>query len=111
MSVSDSTGVMVVMTTMPNMEAARALVTSVVSEELAACGNVIPGVVSLFRWEGELTKEDESLVLLKTASERAEALCARLSELHPYSVPEVLGLDVSIGSQAYLSWVRGEVGA
>jgi periplasmic divalent cation tolerance protein len=96
--------VRLVLTTVPPGEA-RALAARLVEEGLAACVNVIPGVRSLFRWEGSLEDAPESLLVVKTRQERLEALAARIQALHPYEVPEILALPVAAGSPAYLAWL------
>ena len=110
MSAAASTQVVTVLTTAPDAQVAEELGRALVSERLAACANVIPGVSSIYWWEGEVHREGEALVLLKTTASRVEALEARVVELHPYDVPEVLALPVSSGHQPYLEWVVAEVG-
>jgi periplasmic divalent cation tolerance protein len=92
--------------TMPDAETARRIGRTLVEERLAACVNVVPGVVSIYSWKGSIQEDDEVLCLLKTSPERFPELRARLLELHPYDVPEVLGFSVDDGSAAYLDWVR-----
>ena len=104
------TDVVTVLMTAPNAETAEELGRTLVSERLAACANVVPNIVSMYWWEGELQRDDEAMVILKTVRQRAEALEARAVELHPYSVPEVLVLAVSGGHTPYLDWVGNEVG-
>ena len=105
------TDVVTVIMTAPNAETAEELGRTLVSERLAACANVVPNIVSMYRWEGELQRDDEAMVILKTVRQRAEALEARAVELHPYSVPEVLVLAASGGHAPYLDWVGNEVGS
>jgi periplasmic divalent cation tolerance protein len=82
-----------------------------VGERLAACGNVVPGVRSIYRWEGEITDEPEVLLVLKTVQSRVQELIARTRELHPYQVPEILVLEVETGHAPYLDWVIRETGS
>ena len=103
------TAVRVVLTTAPTVEVARDLGSAVVGERLAACANVLPGVTSIYRWEGEVKREGEALVILKTTAGAVERLRARIVELHPYDVPEVVVLNVESGHEPYLAWVRAEV--
>lgn len=98
-----------VVTTAPNADVAEMLATRLVEERLAACANVIPGITSIFRWDGELQREGEVLVVFKTTAAAVDALSERLSELHPYDVPEVLALPVPQGSDRYVAWVHDEV--
>jgi periplasmic divalent cation tolerance protein len=96
---------LVVLVTAPSAEGAARIGRVLVEERLAACVNVLPGVTSIFFWEGKLEESPEALMLIKTDPQRYEALERRVLELHPYSVPEVLALPVEAGSPAYLSWV------
>jgi periplasmic divalent cation tolerance protein len=70
--------------------------------------NVIAGVVSRYRWQGRLERDEESLLLIKCDESRVEPLIAALGELHPYDVPELLSLPVEKGNPAYVEWVRRE---
>ncbi len=99
------TDVVTVFVTAPGKEAALALVHQVVEESLCACGNVIPNVTSVFRWDGKVNVEEEVLLILKTSSAKGPALIARVAELHTYEVPEVLSLRVEDGFGPYLDWV------
>ncbi len=103
------TAVRVVLTTAPTVEVAEELGGAVVGERLAACANVVPGVTSIYRWEGALEREGEVLVILKTTIGAGEQLRARIVELHPYDVPEVVVMSVESGHEPYLAWVRAEV--
>ncbi len=98
----------VVLLTAPDLEAAEGLARSLVEERLAACVNVVPGVRSFYRWEGSVETAGELLLVVKTRADRAAALAARVRELHPYELPEILELPAVGGSAAYLDWVRKE---
>jgi periplasmic divalent cation tolerance protein len=102
------TDVRVVLVTAPTGDPAAALARLLVDERLAACVNLVPGVRSIYRWEGQVCDDREDLLVIKTASDRMEALVARLREVHPYAVPEVLALAVDAGSTRYLEWVLAE---
>lgn len=99
---------MLVLTTLPTAEAAAELAKAVVGEKLAACANLLPAVRSIYRWQGRVQDESEVLVLFKTRQEHFERLKARLLELHPYEIPEVLAVPVEQGYQAYLDWLGQE---
>lgn len=105
------TDVRVVLVTAPDAETAAQLARQLVEERLAACVNVVPGVRSFYRWEGAIQDDAELLLVAKTRSQRAEALAARVKELHPYELPEVLELPAAGGSRAYLDWIRTETEA
>jgi len=98
----------VVLLTAPDAEQAERLARSLVEERLAACVNVVPGVRSVYRWEGRVEEAGELLLVVKTRADRTEALAARVRELHSYALPEVLELPAVGGSPAYLDWVRKE---
>ena len=102
----EPTDVVTVFMTAPDAETAEKLGRALVSERLAACANVVPGIVSMYWWDGELQRSDEAMVILKTVRQRSQALEARAVELHPYAVPEVLVLPVSGGHAPYLAWVN-----
>ncbi len=90
------------------VEAAPALAKTIVEERLAACANIAPSVRSIYTWKGKIEDEEESLMLIKTTAEAVEALTARIMELHPYDVPEIIALEIKTdeGNPDYLSWVR-----
>jgi len=98
----------VVLVTAPDPGVAEGLARALVEERLAACVNVVPGVRSVYRWEGRVEDAGELLLLVKTRADRTEALAARVRELHPYALPEVVELPVVGGSPAYLDWLREE---
>lgn len=95
----------VVLVTAPSLEVAETLVSAVVEERLAACGNIVPGVVSIYRWQGSMQRDAEVMIVFKTAASAAQRLIARVVELHPYDVPEAIELVVSRGSEPYLAWI------
>jgi periplasmic divalent cation tolerance protein len=99
----------VALTTAPSEEKAAELARALVSEGLAACVNIVPGVRSIYTWKGEVQDEAEVLCVVKTRADRVEALRARLVALHPYEVPELVVLDVTAGHEPYLEWVAGSV--
>lgn len=108
---TDATAVTAVVTTAPDATVAEELAARVVGERLAACANVLPGVTSMYWWAGEVQHDAEVLVVLKTVGKRFDALRDRITELHPYEVPEILAFPVLGGSDEYLEWVRREVEA
>lgn len=108
---SADSGVVAVLTTAPSVEVAERMGEALVTERLAACANLVPGVQSIFRWQGALAREAEVLVVLKTTHDALDDLRRRLVELHPYEVPEVIALNVCAGHAPYLDWVRTEVGS
>jgi len=103
-----SSEVRVVLMTAPDGETAERLGGALVEERLAACANVLPALTSIYRWEGQVERAAEALLILKTTQERTAALRERAVELHPYEVPEFVVLEVSEGHGPYLDWVVRE---
>jgi periplasmic divalent cation tolerance protein len=91
----------VVLSTAPKEEQAVSIARSLVEEGLVACVNVVPGVRSIYRWEGEIHDDSEHLMVMKTTSLRRDALVARIKELHSYTCPEAIALPVVGGSPEY----------
>lgn len=103
------TDLLVVLVTTPSPEKAAEIARTLVEERLAACGNVLPALRSIYRWEGRVQDDAEALLLLKTTRGRFEALRDRVIQLHPYQVPEVVAVPAAAGSQPYLDWVAAAV--
>ena len=78
---------------------------ALVGEQLAACVNVLGPVRSIYRWQGEICRDDEHLLVIKTTRARYAALEARVKALHSYEVPEVVALPIELGSAQYLAWI------
>jgi periplasmic divalent cation tolerance protein len=101
--------VLVVLATFPDPEKAAAVARVLVEEALVACVNLVPQVRSIYRWQGQVEDATETLAIVKTTRERYAAFAARLVELHPYDVPEVLAIPLAEGHAAYLTWVATSV--
>lgn len=102
---------LVVFCTCPDQASAERIATTVVEERLAACVNILPGLTSIYRWQGQAQRDTELLLLLKTQDEVYPLLEVRIRELHPYDVPEIIALPVRMGSSAYLDWIAANTGA
>lgn len=106
------TDVLVVLVTVPREESlepvALRLARTLVTEKLAACVNRIPGVQSIYTWEGKVQDDAEEILVIKTSRTRLEDLSRRIQELHPYDVPEIIALPVDSGLPDYLNWVLDE---
>jgi periplasmic divalent cation tolerance protein len=98
-----------VLVTAPTAEAAAEIARALVEEGLAACGNVIPGIRSIYRWAGEVHDDAEALLVLKTERRLVPAMKERLPALHPYQVPELVALPVEDGLAPYLAWIAASV--
>jgi len=101
---------MVVLVTVPDAETADKLGEALVGERLAACVNVVPGLRSIYRWQGAVEKAAELLCLCKTTRASFEQLRARVVELHPYDLPEIVALPIELGHAPYLEWIKASVG-
>ena len=91
--------------TVPDADVAGRIASTLVDERLVACVNILPGLRSLYRWEGKLCDEGEVLCLMKTRLDLFPALRDRIAALHPYQVPEIIALPLAAGSAPYLDWV------
>ena len=105
------TDIRLIVVTVPDQPVAAELCRTLVSERLVACGNIVTGVRSIYRWEGHLEDKPEFLLVLKTVKSKVPDLLRRVPELHPYEVPEVLVLGIEAGHQPYLDWVSRETGS
>jgi periplasmic divalent cation tolerance protein len=102
------TDALVVFTTVASDEEAVTLIRELLDRRLIACGTLFPGARSLYRWQGKVADETEVVLMLKTRSARLDSLREAFSELHPYKVPELLGVPVEAGLEKYLEWINGE---
>lgn len=95
----------VILVTAANLEEGRAIGRALVEEKLVACANLVPEITSFFIWEGKLSEERETLLILKAPASQYPRIEARVKELHSYQVPEVIALPIAEGSPDYLKWV------
>ena len=100
------TEMLVVFTTFASEEEGARVVRVLVEERLVACGNLIPGARSLYRWEEKIADEREVVAILKTRKQDWPALMSRLHDLHSYSTPECIAVRVAAGSPRYLEWLE-----
>ena len=98
-----------VFSTFPSLECARQIGTLLVDSQLIACINLIPGVESIYRWKGEVTKDSEVLGIMKTSELALPILQQTLVREHPYEVPEFVVMCPDSGLQAYLDWIEESV--
>ena len=92
--------------TVPDVEEGERIAAALVEERLAACVNVLPGCRSVYRWEGRVQRDDEALMMVKTNSEGFAELERRVTELHPYDVPEIIAVDLTAVSAPYRKFLR-----
>ncbi|NPB03410.1 MAG: divalent-cation tolerance protein CutA [Thermotogae bacterium] len=101
--------VLVVFCTVPPDEAGN-LARALVEKKLAACVNVVPSLVSFYWWRGEIQRDNEALLIIKTSSETYPVLEETIKKLHPYTVPEIIALPVEKGNPDYLTWLKESLG-
>lgn len=102
---SSPTEHLLVLCTCPDADTAADLGARLVEERLAACVNVVPGLLSIYSWQGAIARDPEALMLIKTTAARFSDLSVRLRELHPYDLPEIIAHPITAGLPDYLSWV------
>ena len=100
------TDALLVLTTFASEDDAARVVRTLVEERLAACGNLLPGARSIFRWKEGVSDEREVMVLLKTRKQDWTALLSRLHELHPYETPECIAVRIAAGAPKYMAWLE-----
>lgn len=103
--------ILVAISSFPNADVARQIGTELVERQYAACFQLFPGAESIYRWEGKVCREPETLALIKTTRAAFPALAEKLRSLHPYECPELLALPAEDGLPAYLEWVASSVRA
>lgn len=105
------TGIIVVLCTCCSEKEGRHIAEALVESKLAGCVNLLPGVHSIYRWQGEMEKAAEVLLLIKSTADRFDELRTRITELHSYEIPEIIALPIISGSDKYLDWIRRETQA
>jgi periplasmic divalent cation tolerance protein len=98
-----------VLSTVASLEDGERVARALVDRRVAACVNVLPGLTSFYRWEGEVQRDEERLLVIKTRTDRFEELRSALVALHPYEVPEVVALPITAGHAPYLAWLDESV--
>ncbi len=97
------------LTTVGDEEQGHLIARELVGRRQAACVNMVPGVTSTYRWQGEICHDAEHLLIIKTLESERDAVTATIQELHSYDVPEILAFDVAAGEARYLEWIAGSV--
>jgi len=95
-----------ILNTCPDQQTADSIAAALVEEGLAACVNIVPGVQSVYRWRGKIERQGEYLLLIKARSDAFSSVSARIIELHPYELPEVIAVTIENGFQPYLDWIN-----
>ena len=98
-----------IISTTDSLESAQAISIALVESHEAACITIVPGIRSVYRWEGKLCNEGEFLLLIKSCSEKFEAVRRRIRQLHSYQVPEIIALPIVAGDSDYLAWLQSSL--
>jgi len=101
----------IVLSTTDTLELAKKIASALVEECAAACVNIVPGMHSIYRWEGKICEEAEFLLLIKSKVEKFEAIRYRIRSIHTYQIPEVIALPITDGDANYLNWLRKQLSA
>ncbi len=102
-------GEIIVLVTSPQQDLSEAIAHRLVEEGLAACVNVVPGITSIYKWQDEVQKETEQLLVIKSHERLWESLEKRIKELHSYDVPEIVSIPLKSGFPPYLEWMNANL--
>lgn len=97
-----------VLCTVESTKQGKQIGTELVRQELAACVNIMPKITSIYRWNGQLSEDEETLLLIKTKSSLFEKVKTRIIEMHTYDLPEIIALDITNANKSYLNWIDKE---
>lgn len=106
-----NTSALVILCACPDLATAERIAETLVVERLAACVNIVPGLISIYRWQSRIERASELLLLIKSREAVYALLETRLRELHPYEVPEIVALPIQAGLAEYLGWLADHTGA
>jgi periplasmic divalent cation tolerance protein len=98
-----------VLCTCPDQTTARKLADKLVEKQLAACVNIISGLESIYRWQGNIEHDQELLLLIKTRQQAVEQVSREIQTLHPYELPEIIAVPIVAGLNSYLQWIENNV--
>lgn len=98
-----------ILCTINDFDIAKEISKTLLEERLVACVNIVPNLTSLYHWEGKICEDKEYLMILKSRSGLFDEVKNQISELHPYSVPEVISLEIKDGAKSYLEWLNTEL--
>lgn len=102
-------GEILILSTTDSMELAEKIARSLVDEGKAACVNILPGIRSIYRWEGKVCDDSEFLMLIKTGADKYKGVQECIRHLHSYSTPEVIAMPITDGDPDYLDWLRKQI--
>jgi periplasmic divalent cation tolerance protein len=98
-----------VICTCPDEETAVNIAENIVAQRLAACVNVLPSVYSVYHWQDNVESAKENIILIKTTAQKYDSLEKVIKSLHPYEVPEIIGVDINSGLPEYLKWIDSSI--
>lgn len=101
--------ILMVFVTVPGLKDGNRISKGIVISRLAACVTIIPGVRSMYWWEGKIARANEAMLVVKTTRNQYRRLERKILELHPYEVPEIIAIPLVAGSPQYIEWIKGEV--
>ena len=96
----------IVLSTTNSIDSAKQIARLLVNEKLAACVNIVDKIESIYRWQGEIVEDNEVLMLIKTQKAMFEQLKSKIEQVHPYSTPEIVSIDLTQGAKSYLDWIK-----
>ena len=96
---------LIVLCTVPDRDTAEEIANILIADNLAACVNIVPGITSVYRWENRIEQAEELMLVIKTGSKAFSALQAKIVDLHPYELPEIIAVPIQDGLPAYLNWL------
>lgn len=99
----------IALTTCPDSKVASSLAHTIVEQQLAACVNIIPGIQSVYQWQGEIETDNELLLVMKTNKQTLKTLELFIMQQHPYETPEFICINIESGAQAYLDWITSSL--
>jgi periplasmic divalent cation tolerance protein len=106
---SENKAYLLVLCSCPDPEIATTIAENIVAQHLAACINIIPGMKSVYHWQGNVESAEESLMVIKTHQQKLSSLQNTITTMHPYEVPEIISLDISAGLPKYLQWISSSL--
>jgi periplasmic divalent cation tolerance protein len=104
-----SADLQIVLCTTPDRETAELIADTLVSQQLAACVNILPGVTSVYRWQGAIEHSEELLLIIKTSQTVWPMLEAQIQALHPYELPEIVAVPIKTGEAEYIQWLENSI--
>ncbi len=91
--------------TCPDQQIAKRIAECLVRDKFAACVNIVPGITSIYEWQGKIESTQEHLLIIKSCAEKFSAIESKIKQLHPYELPEILAVPIERGLPEYLQWI------